>query len=659
MKYLYLLLLVCLPAFADITGLVTPPGGSGVQFPSSIALSASGDTTGAADSASIQSALNVGGRISLTSCAVYWINATLIYSSNTELNLPACATVRQVAGTSKTMLNSSSAVAYAAGGTTVTLTQGSGNAVTVAWTAHGLSVGSYLWLSGASPSTYNGVYRVDAVTDANDVVIHTWRTAISAASGTITAVQAVYNFTLDGDGTWDYNKAASNTGTATNAHIINLQGVADSSVRDVVAINGQKYALNLCAVHGVRVQNFHTVNGSDGIKIYGPAMSVLVDGLYGVTQDDSISVQPLEASGFSSYQLTYPGGGGDAVDVHIEHVAAADTGSASVVAVYPSDSQYVDRLTIEDITGTATGRAAVYFVAGSGYTTGAIGSVVLRNVSGIGSTDAISFGSSIVTIGNVRIENSRYLPWNAAYTGQSGSFNAYIDVLSAAVINKMTVTGVYSDWNGATSSASLINLLGTVKDLSVNDSSFDITSGNNLDVVHYGATATSSTISFANDYVGPNVKYLVKAFPTNSTTPTFVFRNVTTSGTSGAGVLDITTTLTATAIFSNNNFSNLGLGVVRLETNSPVLTARSDGTNVYAGTFYAHPSGTPTIVLKGNDISADVTDTTVSTSVFPQWAQSTTTGTGKQGMAVKVNGNSTSTWYALATGTAGVNTLIN
>jgi hypothetical protein len=91
---------------------------------------------------------------------------------------------------------------------------------------------------------------------------------------------------------------------------------------------------------------------------------------------------------------------------------------------------------------------------------------------------------------------------------------------------------------------------------------------------------------------------------------------------------------------------------------SNTIKLSTDGTNDISGPWIGVTAGTPQFSFFGNDISFDVTSTYINQAVTGQYCTSTTTGTGKAGLAVKVNTSSTNTWYALATGTSGVNTLI-
>jgi hypothetical protein len=127
---------------------------------------ASPSATASANVTAINACLAAGGRVSLSTPGTYSINNTLIIGSNTTLVLGPAVTIFQAASTNKNMLVNS---AYNTFSTTTSVTLGTptGMSVPVTWTAHGFSVGQYVLISGASPSNYNGVFRVATVTDAN------------------------------------------------------------------------------------------------------------------------------------------------------------------------------------------------------------------------------------------------------------------------------------------------------------------------------------------------------------------------------------------------------------------------------------------------------------------------------------------------------------
>lgn len=101
----------------------------------------------------------------------------------------------------------------------------SGSTVTVAYTAHGLSVGNWINVQGASPAAYNGIYQVQTVADAN----HFTYTA-GAAPGTSPATGTIYVFrpTVTAGHTPDTNPEAWN-------QIFNVLPNAD----DALYVNGR------------------------------------------------------------------------------------------------------------------------------------------------------------------------------------------------------------------------------------------------------------------------------------------------------------------------------------------------------------------------------------------------------------------------------------
>ena len=116
----------------------------------------SGEAYGAAPNKSatnnvnaIQSALNIahaagGGEVSIQTCGTYNINATLIIYSNTHWNPAPCVRLHNSSGAHMNLFaNYAATTAWAS----VTESYTSGLTASVAWTAHGLAVGDYVWIA--------------------------------------------------------------------------------------------------------------------------------------------------------------------------------------------------------------------------------------------------------------------------------------------------------------------------------------------------------------------------------------------------------------------------------------------------------------------------------------------------------------------------------
>jgi hypothetical protein len=111
------------------------------------------------------------------------------------------------------------------------LTIGAGNLTsyttvgTVAYTAHGLSVGQWVTITGASPAAYNGVFQVQTVPDANHF---TFTLAAGAPTSPATGTIYVYRPTVTPGDTPDSNPEAWN-------QIFNVLPNAD----DALYVNGR------------------------------------------------------------------------------------------------------------------------------------------------------------------------------------------------------------------------------------------------------------------------------------------------------------------------------------------------------------------------------------------------------------------------------------
>ena len=560
---------------------------------------ASGDTTGITDTTALQNALTAGGVIRVEQSGVLWINKTLVYGSNTTLQLGPGTTIRQVAGTNSTLAISTAHQTFnATGGTMVTITQGTGNAVNVLWAAHGLVVGQGVWLSGNGVSTYNGVFRVDVVVDANNFTVNTAYLATSAPSGTTKAIVAVQNFHLYGGGTFDYNYA-NNTGSAANylAHCVNLVGLIDCLIEDCYSGNANKYGYMLNSALNVKLRNLKSINRSDGLKIYGPCRAVDLDGFYGVTQDDLISVQTKEGTGYLPYQPAF----GDNYDVKIRNVNGSTNVGGSSVVVYPSDSEVTDRVVIDGVSGSPF-TATVNVTCNAPFTTGTINSLILKNVSGIGQT---TVQLDKCNISEFRLEQS--VPNASALNGSTAAFLA---TTTNNTCRNITIDGGRSVYPSSGDQA-LTFLQGVFKHLVIKNFVCDGT-GAQQDLLRFsGGSWGAERIDVQDCYFNTGAKYAVQITqaPASTATPIMVaFSNCQFDGL-GAFDCEVGTSsgLTFNIVFNSCVFNGLSLGAVRV-ANANTFNVRGNGGNIWlAGSaVFASVGGTPILTAYGFDLPIDI-----------------------------------------------------
>ena len=165
------------PATSSFANVTAQMGGGNVGSMSANSCEFQGASPNAPASvnlAAINSALSLGGFVTLTIPGTYYINGTLLIPSNTRLVLGAGVIIRRLQGTNATMLRNVNANSFPFSITTLTAVANNitgsngigylGNAVCSG--PHGLSVGNFVFIGGAVPNDYNGVWKVVAVPNA-------------------------------------------------------------------------------------------------------------------------------------------------------------------------------------------------------------------------------------------------------------------------------------------------------------------------------------------------------------------------------------------------------------------------------------------------------------------------------------------------------------
>ena len=607
----------------------------------------------AANTTILQSAVTAGGIVNITTPAgIIYINNTITYGSNTAMVFGPGTILQAAPGMNKTLMISTSAVNFLAGGTAVTLAQTTGSAFTVTYlSAHGLSVGQGLWLSGSTPSSYNGVFRIQTVNSTTQVTVLAPRALSAGPSGSAIAVTAVQNFKMYG-GTYNYDFANNPSPPTTyQTMVINLIGLIDCSIEDVNSINGAKFAFCVNSVNHFSARNC-TYNGrSDGIKVYGPAYGVSIDGLAGFALDDAISLQTKEPALYLSYQL---GGGGDVYDVSVRNVSNLIGTSGETMAVYPSDNEYMDQIFIEQVSGLGS-YLRVDYQTGLGYTLGNIGSLHLKNIQSVSqgaNQGAIVLGGC--TIDKLLIENCSFVPASSTITDNHG----WMSSSSLTNIKELIVSGFKSTGSPSAAGALLMMNLagGNFGRVVIRDAVINGTSGTQtINLVQFNGTYTLGEVSVEDSYFGAFAKYPV-AFQgaPSSGTPKVTLTN---NDVLGIGGIVLIPTMNARVLLRGNTFSTVSLGVVRTQGTNIVAIA-SDGTNDFTSSaLIVVAAGSLALTLYGNDLVWDAGLLTAATKgQYFTHASSIggRNGATQQGLASNNNG---ANFYALASN-AGANVLI-
>lgn len=160
----------------------------------STALVFAAGNTPAQNIAQLQNALNLGGVVNIApNQGEVLINDMFVVRSNTTINGAGGSTVLKLApNTNKNILQNQNWGSVDKVITAITITNPviKGYTTTqanVTSTAHGKSVGDYVFIHGCTPDTYNGVFRVESVADANTFAYRICTSTtdpIAAAAGT-------------------------------------------------------------------------------------------------------------------------------------------------------------------------------------------------------------------------------------------------------------------------------------------------------------------------------------------------------------------------------------------------------------------------------------------------------------------------------------------
>ncbi|MCK1465792.1 hypothetical protein IVB34_47790 [Bradyrhizobium sp. 2] len=266
--------------------------------------------------------------------------------------------------------------------TAVTLSWTSGVPVSVAWTAHGKSVGDPIYLKGSTPTYYNGVFQVESVTDANNFTFIPQRQPTTAPTGSALATKANKNIIVQG-GQWDYNYPTVN-GSATESFALIGAYAQNIVFRDLAVKNASKYCICFGAVRDYSVVNLYSPStNSDGVKVYGPAFGGYVNGVFGRYGDDVVSVQCSETGApFLQYNFT---GGGDCIGFKCVNIDAKTLACLAVVYAGLS-TEFMYNIEFDGVHGYAPQNACK---VASDTSTKVVSGIAFRNVDAMAGAGVI------------------------------------------------------------------------------------------------------------------------------------------------------------------------------------------------------------------------------------------------------------------------------
>lgn len=577
--------------------------------------------TAAENLLAIQSALDVGGLVTLSVPGVYLISSRLVIGDNTYFKLGHGVTIKLVGGTVNNMLVTDGFNRFTGGSTySGTLTWTSGKTVSLAWTAHGLSKGDYVFIysSTLSPSNFIGCFPVNTVTDADNVVLTLHRTPNASPIGTVTVIKANQNITVDG-GTWDMDYPTNAFGSDPLARMAIVMGaVAHSKVLNVTGKNCAKYVVEVAGVFDFEVKNLDAYDtASDILKVYGPAVLGKVENVTGVAGDDAVSIQTKEPVAYVSYMFCW----GDCQNIHVKGVDASTPGN--ICAAFMSVNEYCGGLVFEDISGYSSAQSGVCVYPG--YSSSVMDDITVKNNRASGQYGLAFRNNGLSgTVNTVNYYDPTFDPDNYA------SDRSHVFTDTAVSINILSIYNMnFNNSQWPLSSGFIVNLNNTIKTLNFigGYANFRNTTGSLCQLI--GSVEFVNLIGIT---VGSAASTLLRIFagtPTINVTGCDINSNSSTVSTNVACSVNLT----------GNRFNCGSGGIVR--SNAAVqIKVNSNGNNYVAGALFANGSGTGLWEFYGNDLRLDVSATGVQKTVSGQYCFNTAAaaGTLTQNRLVTCNG---------------------
>lgn len=292
--------------------------------------------------------------------STYTITNPLVMRSGTWLDMTSC--VVNYTGIGTNLVNNYAVSISNRNLADANTTVGSATitSATAAFTSADIGRSIVVPVAGGAPATGQTtpgplVGTILTVVDASTVTIdHTATRAVVAGPA--------YIYTRDHDikltgGTWNRNNSI---GAGTNMHSILFRhvDVLDISGLTVTTLGG-KYAINVGDVTRVTAGNIHFRTDSDGFHVQGPASTIIVRDISGVTGDDSVAVT---ARDYATYNDTQ----GNVSGVIIDGVRTVLDDSANVKIIGGTGCKLRD-IIVRNIqsTGTVRGVAVIDDQVGS------------------------------------------------------------------------------------------------------------------------------------------------------------------------------------------------------------------------------------------------------------------------------------------------------
>ena len=530
---------------------------------------------------------------------------------------------------------------------------------------------------------YNGCHRVAKVVDANNFLIYTNYQATYSPTGAIKAIQATQNFHLEG-GASDSNYAANGSSNNSNPQsygwnnfTVSVWGCMDCSIDRHATYSGG-YGFHFQYTNNVRANRLVGLNdvsstgayGSDGMKVFGPTFNFTLDG-FSATLDSASEILSIQTSSPSAaFNWTQPTGYGDLWNLTIRNVTSVQGAGATPsndVHIYPSDQEVIDLVSFENCN---LPYGLFQITANTGfYSKANVRGVTFRKCTAAqtsqssGNSGAFLLGAtSPVTIDRLTLDECS-VNLSSANTAQGMSL---LIGVSGVTVNNLIFSNMLSDAfpNAGSGPLPWVSLsAGTYNNIVYKNCSIQNCVGGAATFLNITA-GVFKNITFDGCYTDTTAIALIQTLGAPTGTVTINVIGGYHSCSAPMRLQYIGSGGTYQINFSGTVFGTVATSIVRVENNC-TITIKSAGNNNFNGQTFLNTVGgtTTTLTVYGWDlpVSPKVWTTNLPgnggtlTTTAGQFCNSTSGGSLMAGPAILGNG---STWYALATGAAGINTAI-
>jgi len=245
----------------------------------------------------IQAALDTGGYIFAGVPGEVYINNTLIIGSKTSLFMGKNTRLKLAPNTNKSMLKNANWGSVVQVVTSLTTPDAGLNGVCVVSAPHGLVVGDYALILGATQEGYNDIWKVTGVSTTtlpNDtftfnIAAHVPNEPlVTPATGTITVCKADYDIEISG--AFDYNGANQTTPDTYERHAVYIRRVHNYRLLKSQGYGAMKYAFMHANMYSSVFDDIFFDTFSDGIHMDCSGKRNTISRIRGKTGDDLVAI---------------------------------------------------------------------------------------------------------------------------------------------------------------------------------------------------------------------------------------------------------------------------------------------------------------------------------------------------------------------------------